>query len=114
MSLDVYLSTPACAHCGRGPSIVYTANITHNLRRMADAAGIYQPLWRPEEIGATRAKHLLERLRAGFVWLKANKAEARKHDSPNGWGLYDHFVPFVENYLAACEANPEAEVSVSR
>jgi hypothetical protein len=36
------------------------------------------------------------------------------YDSPNGWGLYEHFVPFVEAYLEACEKYPDAEVSVSR
>jgi hypothetical protein len=32
---------------------VFDANITHNLNKMADAAGIYEACWRPEEIGAT-------------------------------------------------------------
>lgn len=31
-----------------------------------------------------------------------------------GWGLYEHFVPFVEKYLRACIENPDAFVSVSR
>ena len=35
-------------------------------------------------------------------------------DSPNGWGLYEHFVPFVAKYLAACIANPTATVRASR
>ncbi len=30
---------------------VYSANITHNLGEMADKAGIYYALWRPEEKG---------------------------------------------------------------
>lgn len=114
MSLDVYLELPACSHCGRGPTEIYTANITHNLGGMAKVAGIYEPLWRPEEIGCKHAKHLIERLRAGLQWLKDNEEEARKHDAPNGWGLYQHFVPFVAEYLAACEQNPEALVRVWR
>lgn len=113
MSLDVYLTLEDCPHCHRGEQ-VYSANITHNLNAMAQAAGIYEPLWHPEEIGATRAKHLLERLRVGLAWLKANEKLARVHDAPNGWGLYQHFVPWVEKYLAACEAYPEAIVTVSR
>lgn len=45
MSLDVYLEGPPV------PQDVFWANITHNLGRMADEAGIYKHLWRPEEIG---------------------------------------------------------------
>ena len=33
---------------------------------------------------------------------------------PNGWGLYEHFVPWIERYLAACIANPDSIVTVSR
>lgn len=50
MSLDITLYTPMCAHCGRSGE-GYSANITHNLGAMAEAAGIYLALWRPEEIG---------------------------------------------------------------
>ncbi len=114
MSLDVYLVDGVCEHCARGGGSLYDANITHNLGAMAEAASIYKELWRPEEIGITTASQLIEPLRKGLSWLKANETEARKHDAPNGWGLYEHFVPFVEKYLAACEANPKATVSVSK
>ena len=93
---------------------VYSANITHNLGRMADAAGIYAPLWRPEEVGITKAAQLIEPLRAGLEKLRNSPAHYRTFNSPNGWGLYEHFVPFVAAYLAACEENPDADVSVSR
>ncbi len=36
--------------------VVFEYNITHNLGVMADAAGIYEALWRPEEIKAIVAK----------------------------------------------------------
>jgi len=38
----------------------------------------------------------------------------RKFDAPNGWGRYDHLVEFVKEYLAACEANPDADVEADR
>lgn len=58
MSLDVYLyrtEKHTCSACGHEKLVnarvcVYAANVTHNLNRMADAAGIYLPLWRPEEM----------------------------------------------------------------
>ncbi len=107
MSLDVMLTKVM-------PTEVYSSNITHNLNDMAKEAGIYKHLWRPEEIGITKAAQLIEPLRAGVALLKSDRARFEKHNSPNGWGLYKNFVPFVEEYLAACEANPDADVSVSR
>jgi hypothetical protein len=115
VSLDVHLYDGApCDKCGRSGPEVYWANITHNLGGMATAAGIYEALWRPEEVGITTASQLLTPLATGLAWLKLHEAEARKHDAPNGWGLYEHFVPFVEKYLDACNKNPLATIRVSR
>ena len=52
-------------------------------------------------------------LRAGLALLKSDPERFKKFDSPNGWGLYVHFVPFVEKYLEACEQNPDSAVEVS-
>jgi hypothetical protein len=93
---------------------VYEANITHNLAEMADAAGLYKCLWRPEEVGMTRAEHLLEPLRLGLRLLKSDPEAFKKYNPKNGWGDYYGLVLFTEQYLAACEENPDAEVSVSR
>lgn len=106
MSLDVYLTD--------GDNEVYGANITHNLNAMADAAGIYRHLWRPEEIAVTKAEQLIAPLTDGLVKLKADPDHFEQFNAPNGWGLYKHFVPFVEKYLAACIKNPGATVNVSR
>ena len=93
---------------------VYSANITHNLGKMADAAGIYKALWRPEEIGITKASELVTPLTEGLAKLKADPAYFEQFNASNGWGMYEHFVPFVEQYLEACKAHPNATVSVSR
>ena len=118
MSLDVTLfyRKPACAHCGREEETTeaYSSNITHNLNKMAEAAGIYKHLWRPEELGITKAAELIEPLRAGLALLKSDPKRFKKFDAPNGWGLYVHFVPFVEDYLRACEENQDAEVDACR
>lgn len=107
MSLDVYLTAVR-------PTEVYSRNITHNLNKMAAEAGIYEALWRPEEIGINRADQLIEPLTVGLAKLKADPEFFQKFNSPNGWGMYEHFVPFVEDYLQACKENPDAEVNVSR
>lgn len=125
MSLDVWLSGPsetapcACPRCGndhvatREPEL-FSSNITHNLNRMAEAAGIYEALWRPEEIGVAKAHQLIPLLTEGLAKLKADPAHYETFNAANGWGLYVHFVPFVEEYLDACKSYPDADVRVSR
>ena len=48
MSLDVCLKTDVCPFCKVG-DYVYQANITHNLGKMAEEAGIYKALWRQKK-----------------------------------------------------------------
>jgi len=105
MSLDVYLEVVK-------PTEVYSANITSNLYRMAEAAGIHQALWNPEQLGITEASQLIPLLTDGLSKLKADPGHFKTFDSPNGWGRYIHFVPFVEKYLEACIENPGATVRV--
>lgn len=93
---------------------VYWANITHNLGEMAEAAGIYKALWRPEEIGIAKAAQLIEPLEQGLNVLRSDPEKFRAFNAPNGWGTYEGLVSFVEKYLAACREHPDADVSVSR
>ena len=113
MSLDVYLTNDACPHCGRGEE-VYWANITHNLSKMADALGIYEAVWRPDENGITHARQIIERLGTAIYEMRANPDKYRQFDAPNGWGKYEHFLPWIERYQAACVQNPDATIRVSR
>lgn len=109
MSLDVYLTAVR-------KTTVYDANITHNLAEMANAAGIYEALWRPEELGygTTLAAHLIPLLEEGLRKLEENPEYFRRYEPPNKWGDYDGFVRFVSRYLEACKANPDATVCTSR
>lgn len=93
---------------------VFEANITHNLSHMASEAGIYEHLWRPDELGVKTASVLIEPLREGLWRLKAKPDHFRTFDASNGWGTYEQFVPWVEKYLEACKRNPDAEVRVWR
>ncbi len=112
MSLDVHLSAIR-------ETEVYWANITHNLNKMASQVRcgkqtLYEYLWRPEEIGIKNASELIEPLEEGLAELKAHPEIYEKFNASNGWGMYEHFVPFVEKYLEACKENPDAKVEVSR
>jgi hypothetical protein len=93
---------------------VYTANITHNLTTMASEAGIYQYLWRPDEINISKAGELIEPLRKGLALLEGDPERFKQFNPSNGWGDYDGLVEFVRRYLKACEIYPTADVSVWR
>ncbi len=140
MSLDVYLNRKRYLSYDAGKTLteenetVYDANITHNLGKMADEAGIYEALWRPhrlkegynilesdhqaewkfEEENKTTAKDIIPFLEKGLADLKSRPEHFEKFNSSNGWGTYEHFVPFVEKYLEACKEYPDAIIEVSR
>jgi hypothetical protein len=107
MSLDVSLEKFQLCE-------IYTRNITHNLNKMADAAGIYQHLWRPDELNIETAGQLIQPLKEGLAKLLADPEHYRQFNPPNGWGNYETLVDFVRTYLAACQRDPNALVSVSR
>jgi len=115
MSLDVSLYVDIDTG-GREKKTIYLfdANITHNLGTMAEEAGIYKHLWRPEEINIKNAGELIEPLEKGLNLMKADPERFKQFNAENGWGLYKHFVPWVEKYLEACKENPKALISSSR
>jgi hypothetical protein len=108
MSLDVYLK---CPHCR---AEVFSRNITHNLNAMAKQAELYQPLWRPEEIGIAKAVELIPALETGLKSLRENPAHFKTYNPENGWGNYDILVQFVTAYLEACQAHPDCIIDISR
>lgn len=119
MSLDVYLykkykklyedgTTEDCEE------EVYSANCTHNLNIMADKCGLYELLWRPEEVGVTKANQLIEPLTVGLELLKSKPEYFKQFNPSNGWGSYEGFVRFVEKYLEACVENGDCYVRVWR
>jgi len=107
MSLDIYLRKMVLCN-------VYSSNITHNLGKMAEAAELYQHLWRPEELGVKTAGELIQPLTDGLARLKAGPDQFKKLNPENGWGDYDGLVEFVEGYLSACIEMPDAHVEACR
>lgn len=123
MSLDITLCGPSmtndCCHCDGTGKIIenkvhFETNITHNMGLMAEEAGIYKVLWDPHSIDATRAIELVQPLQDGLAILKSDPERFKKFNPENGWGSYDSFVPWVEEYLKACIDNPCAFIEVSR
>jgi hypothetical protein len=103
---------------------LFEANITHNLIPMAKKVGVYEACWRPykiydieddlEDSVEVKARDIIYFLVRGVVKLKRSPETFRKYDSPNGWGTYDNFLPWLESYLAACEKHPNAIIKVYR
>lgn len=93
---------------------VYHANITHNLNVMAKEAGIYEILWRPDELGIKKCRTLADPLYHGLKKLRENPERFKKFNPSNGWGSYEALVDFVEQYLLACIKFPDADIEVSR
>ena len=112
---------------------IYGANITHNLCEMAEQAGIYKALWRPYQLHKDYvhtedykiemefensvtiiASDIIDVIEQGLDLLKNRPDYFSKFNSPNGWGTYVHFVPFVENYLNALKQYPNLIVIVDR
>ena len=120
MSLDVYLTRKYHVSYDNKKTweektqIVFSANITHNLTEMADKAGIYYACWRPQEIGAKKAKDILPILEKGYKDMKARPEYYKQFDSPNGWGMYKHFLPWIKEYIDACKQYPDAEITADR
>ena len=112
---------------------VFKYNITHNLGEMADKAGIYDALWRPyrlhkdyflfdkyddemlfEAEHEMYAKNIISILQEGLKDLEDKFDYFKQFNPENGWGTYEGFVRFVEKYLEACIAYPEANIEVNR
>lgn len=111
MSLDVSLHIKDA----KGDSLyVHSDNITHNLNTMAEKAGLYEYLWRPDEIGLLWARELIQPLKDGLAELLANPEQFKAFNPSNGWGDYAGLVKFVTDYLDACERWPDSEISISR
>lgn len=92
----------------------YWRNITHNLGRMAAECGLYKPMWRPDEHGYRHARDLIQPLYEGIGVLISDPARFKAFNPENGWGRYENLVEAACEYLAACVAEPDAEVRVSR
>ena len=140
MSLDVELYRNYHVTYDEGKTLepqresLYTDNITHNLGKMAEAAGLYEALWRPyqlkegynipekdyeaeykfEEENPVKANEIISIIEKGLKDMKARPKHYETFNSSNGWGMYEHFVPFIEKYLKALKEYPEAFVECDR
>lgn len=120
MSLDIYLkrskhvSYDDCKTFIVDEDYVFNWNITHNLGDMADKAGVYQALWRPEELKIDTASDLIPYLEKALTKLNEDPNHYRSFEPSNGWGSYEGLVDCVDSYLSACKQYPNSKIEVSR
>lgn len=74
-------------------------NITYNLARFFKDFDAYPPDWD----GKPRTE-VADKIDAALVSINANQLAALKaeYDSPNGWGLVEHGISFLENVRDSC------------
>ena len=73
MSLDVHLYIDVDTGGDEMKRVsLFDSNITHNLTEMAEEAGIYKHLWRPEEIGAEQARDISQDVEEGLALMKSD------------------------------------------
>ncbi len=113
MSLDVSLYFEVDVGSRVDQHFVYDANITHNLRLMAQEAGCYVACWRPEEAGYKSAEDLIIPLKDSLDMLLSFPEKFKGMNPSNGWGNYEGLCSFVLGYLLACREYPKALIDVS-
>jgi hypothetical protein len=81
---------------------------------MAEAAGIYGQVWRPEENGIKTGADMLPHLERGIAALLADPSRFEALNPDNGWGSYEGFLKFLRRYREACEDRPNDAVGACR
>lgn len=124
MSLYIHLEGPEeeveckCRECGHVHTRKvkperYERNITSNITKMADEAGVFDCLWQPAHHGWTKAKQLIPMLEEGLAELRRDPDYFIQFEPKSGWGRTEHLLNFVSEVLNVCREYPEADVSTS-
>lgn len=134
MSLDVYITTNACAHCGREGTELFSWNYTYNVSDMLGAAAIACGVATPKEAAAVgepttavlfgrirmldgiegRAGDYVPKLEAILAELRKCPEKYRPMEPSNGWGSYDGIVSALGELLDALRKHPDAKVETWR
>ena len=97
---------------------IFHTNITHNLGKMAEEAGIYKVMWEPEEIFGSDSEifawEIQSQLEEGVAKLKENPKFFKQFNPPNGWGNYYGLLRVATEYLEAVKKYPHSIISVDR
>jgi hypothetical protein len=104
MSLDIYLN------CESGEShSVFEANITHNVSRMWDMAGVYDALYKSR---GKLASQIIDDLAVGIRRMEEDMPTYRNLNPENGWGSADGALAWLKNLITACKKYPNSRIEV--
>lgn len=103
MSLDVFLLD--------GEDLLFTSEISHNYRHLAQEVNVYSPVWHPGTMGITKAGDLLPHLTTALVYLTENTTVFQEF---YGVTVFVRFFDFIRSYRAACVEHPSATVEAYR
>ena len=103
MSLDFTLKI--------GNEEIFDANITHNVVSMWEKAGCCEALYKSD---GQKAMDVRDIIVDAVVDMMKHKAEYKKLDSPNGWGIYEDAFKFLLSVAVACCDFPEAIIGVDK
>lgn len=109
----------------------WSANITHNMGKMADHIKVnyqvdgeeyentlYQMVWRPDEVGdgktCCNTTVMAQALQSGIAYMVAHRKDLEKYNPENGWGNYNVFLAWLKCYWDVCLEHPDCEIEVSR
>lgn len=114
MSYDISLEIDTG---GDVPFEIYECNITFNLYKMFSVA--FQDAFGVESdsinfLDGMNAGEAVIHLERAIRRMKKEPDAYKRYDSPNGWGLYIHALPFLERWLSACRENPKTIISVRK
>jgi len=87
---------------------VFEISITHNLVEMAQAASLYDMLWRPNQNCYIYASEITPLLKQQLTHMIDNKEYYSQFNPENGWGSYSDFIYKVNRIYNACLKYPNA------
>lgn len=118
MNLKVYLVYKADSSGivvnGISYFIAYKSSISNDLSSMADAAGVYRHIWRPEGLGIIKASELVAPLNEGLRVLRANKERFKCFEPKHKRDTYEDLTNFIEHYIKASIKYPDATIEIER
>ena len=92
----------------RNGHYIFTHKVPSELFDLACHSGLYDAVWRPDNIGATIAEHIIAPLTEGLIELTSNPQLYMLY-APSV-DMYRAFLKHISLYLKACMANPNAKI----
>lgn len=106
MSYDISLNVDVNGKIYR---IVDAGNYTSNIRTMFDEA-FGAPDWK--FLHGMICKDATPKIGRAIEKMEADPEHYKTFDPPNKWGSYDSALPFLKQFLALCEENPDLTIEI--